>query len=87
MKILRIASLGSNFTNSYKKRVYRKATPNAERRILMVNPSSNIDDVISVVLKSSFFFLQRIFTRTKNIKGKTSNFYSDVFMRLKSIKK
>ena len=56
MKILRIASLGSNFTNSYKKRVYRKATPSAERRILMVNPSSNIDDVISVVLKSLFFF-------------------------------
>ena len=48
--------------------------------------SSNINEVIKKVISSLFiFFIKRFYTQKKH-KIQTSDFHSDVFIRLKSIK-
>ena len=61
-----------------------------EKILVMKKLSSNIDEVIRVVLKSLFIYLF-IFTKNfythRKYRKQTSDFHTDVFIRLKSIKK
>ena len=54
--------------------------------LIMKQISSNIDEAIRIVLKFLFYFFTKNFYTHKKHKKQTSDFQSDVFIRLKSIK-